>query len=258
MAKPVHPLSFSYRTPERESHSVVQTEATQINRDIHSASAISDTGSFHKEGLRWSSASSVDYTDLSEQIEPESSNAALAVPEVLKCGFCERYLTQRSPWSSRRILRSGDMPVTGVLSCRHVFHAECLEQTTPKTHKHDPPCPLCSRSEDENLPDRRAVSRLKNEFPRLKAFGEEGTSRSWSCGQAGDCVEGALHSQARNGMMLLNRSRLKKQLSMKGGNSGKDIDKLKKNGSSSQLAQSRRSADLPYPKSASGPVLKRW
>ncbi|XP_058107705.1 uncharacterized protein LOC131251171 [Magnolia sinica] len=60
-----------------------------------------------------------------------------------KCGLCGRHLRQRSPWSSYRIVRSGDMPIAGVLSCSHVFHAECLEETTPKTQIHDPPCPTC-------------------------------------------------------------------------------------------------------------------
>lgn len=61
----------------------------------------------------------------------------------IKCGLCDRCLSQRSPWGARRIIRTGDMPVAGVLSCCHVFHAECLDQITPKARKADPPCPVC-------------------------------------------------------------------------------------------------------------------
>ncbi|KAJ6349432.1 hypothetical protein OIU77_006920 [Salix suchowensis] len=38
------------------------------------------------------------------------------------------------------------MPTAGVLPCSHVFHAECLEQVTPKTQIHDPPCPSCLKT----------------------------------------------------------------------------------------------------------------
>ncbi|KAJ6384145.1 hypothetical protein OIU78_027449 [Salix suchowensis] len=63
-----------------------------------------------------------------------------------KCGVCGKLLWQKSPWSSHRIMRGSDMPTAGVLPCSHVFHAECLEQVTPKTQIHDPPCPLCLKT----------------------------------------------------------------------------------------------------------------
>ncbi|KAL2553255.1 uncharacterized protein Fot_06874 [Forsythia ovata] len=94
-----------------------------------------------------------------------------------RCGLCERFLSQISPWSSRRIVKSGDMPVAGVISCSHVFHAECLEQTTSKVCKNDPPCPICIRVEEENSPDQRVFSKLRNSFPRLKRFCEDGSSK---------------------------------------------------------------------------------
>ncbi|KAL6010250.1 hypothetical protein ACLOJK_000681 [Asimina triloba] len=60
-----------------------------------------------------------------------------------KCVLCWRLLRQRSPWSSHRIVRSGDLPVASVLCCSHVFHAECLEEMTPRSKIHDPSCPTC-------------------------------------------------------------------------------------------------------------------
>ncbi|XP_019053582.1 PREDICTED: uncharacterized protein LOC104602979 isoform X2 [Nelumbo nucifera] len=241
MSKPVHPLSFPTLTLE-----------------LHSASGFPEFGATtpQREALQWSSASSsIDFTDASEQLDSECFAPSCNPQEGFKCGLCDRFLSQRSPWSSRRIVRSGDMPVAGVLSCRHVFHAECLEQTTPKTQKHDPPCPLCARLE-ENVPEQRLVSRLKNGLPRLRPFCEDGPSRSWGCGQVGDCVEGALHGPPRNAMLLLNRSRLKKHLSMKGSSSKEIPEKLKKSGSY-VLSNSVDQGAVGCSRTA-GLTLKRW
>ena len=41
---------------------------------------------------------------------------------------------------------NADLPVTGVLVCGHVFHADCLEKVVlPYALKHDPPCPECEK-----------------------------------------------------------------------------------------------------------------
>nr|DAD31290.1 TPA_asm: hypothetical protein HUJ06_010141 [Nelumbo nucifera] len=221
----VHENNTSLHSDPKYTQNFVELQSTSGFSEI-------DASTPQREMLRWSSASSsLNFIDASEQLDSESSAPSCSPPEGFKCGLCDRFLSQRSPWSSsRRIVRSGDMPVTGVLSCCHVFHAECLDQTTPKAQKHDPPCPLCARLE-ENAPEQRLVSRLRNGLPRLRSFCEDGSSRSWGCGQVGDCVEGALHGIPCNAILLLNRSRLKKHLSMKG-NSSKEIpDKLKRSGS---------------------------
>lgn len=76
------------------------------------------------------------------------------------------------------------------------------------------------------------VSKLRNGFLKLKPCCEEGVSRTWSCAQARDYVEGASNAPRQNAMLLLNRNRIKKNLSLEGNSSGK----LKKSGSnSSQL-----------------------
>lgn len=215
LSKPIHPLSFPSDTTV-PGFSEVDT-ATPL-RDRHRLS---------------SGSGDIDFTD----VESDSFNRSCNPSDGFKCGLCERFLSQRSPWSSRRIVRSGDMPVAGVLSCLHVFHAECLEQTTPKMRKNDPPCPTCARSEEEN--EVRVCSKLRNGVPRLRPFREDGpsgSSRPWGCTQAGDCVEGALHAPPRNAMLLLNRNRIRKNLSLKG-NVGKEYPgKLRKSGTySSQL-----------------------
>ncbi|KAK9116699.1 hypothetical protein Sjap_015646 [Stephania japonica] len=243
ISKPIHPISFINQITEREDRGIETSAATP-----------------RREALQCSSDnSSIDFTDVSEQLDSEST-APYHEPEGSKCGLCNRLLSQRSPWSSRRIVRSGDMPVTGVLSCRHVFHADCLDQTTPKMQRHDPPCPVCAKLE-ENALEQPLISRLRNGLPRLKPFMEEGPStvRPWGCAQVGDCVEGALH--ASSSMMLLNRSRLRKHLSLKANSSKELPDKLRKSGSFSPRVFHEKSVQpeaVESSKLSAGPALKRW
>ncbi|XP_017221658.2 uncharacterized protein LOC108198414 [Daucus carota subsp. sativus] len=226
MSKPIHPLSLPYDMPARE------TLDTRPNGFSESDSSISQ-----RDKHQFSNASGdVDITDVSVPTEFYTSNQLHSLSEGFKCGLCERYLSQRSPWGSRSIVRSGDMPVAGILSCRHIFHAECLEQTTPKARRNDPPCPLCARENEVKSGEQRSCSKLRNSNPRLRPFREDGPSKPWGCAQAGDCVESALQAPPRNTMLLLNRSRIKKNLSLKG-NSGKEFPgKPRKSGTfSSQL-----------------------
>ncbi|XP_060215308.1 uncharacterized protein LOC132642066 isoform X2 [Lycium barbarum] len=226
MSKPIHPLSFptDTSTPRREaidslSAGFLELDASTPQRDKH----------------RLSSASgSLDLTEASESFQSDFLSKACNPSDGFRCGLCERFLSQRSPWSSRRIVRSGDMPVAGVLSCRHVFHAECLEQATPKSCKSDPPCPLCAKLEEgSSSPEQRVFSKF---FPRLKTFSEEGPSKPWGCAHSGDCVEGALQAQSHGTMLSLNKNRIRKNLSLKG-NSGKEFPGklIKTNTFSSQL-----------------------
>ncbi|XP_007046059.2 PREDICTED: uncharacterized protein LOC18610377 isoform X2 [Theobroma cacao] len=249
MSKPIHPLSFPKGTPT--------TEAS----DSAVAGFSDDAATPQRDAHRWSSASSSnDFADVSEPFESEIFNRSFIPSDGFKCGLCERFLSQRSPWSSRRIVRSSDMPVAGVLSCRHVFHAECLEQTTPKTRKNDPPCPICVRLEEQNSPEKQVISRLRNGLPRLRPFSEDGPSRTWGCAQVGDCVEGALHAPPRSTMLLLNRSRMKKNLFVKGNSSKEFPGKLRKSGSSSLQLFGGKSIDqgaVGCSNTIAGPSVKR-
>ncbi|KAL2226088.1 UNVERIFIED_CONTAM: hypothetical protein Sindi_1967500 [Sesamum indicum] len=221
MSKAIYPLSFPPETPTRESTGLPpaglpEFDAATPQRDRHHLS---------------SASGSIDLAEVPEPFEYDLSSRSRSPADCFRCGLCERFLSQRSPWSSRRIVKSGDMPVAGVLSCRHVFHAECLEQTTPKARKNDPPCPICVKIEEENSPDQRVFSKLRSSFPRLKPFCEDGPSKPWGCAQVGDCVEGALHTPTRNTLLSLNRSRFRKNLSLKG-NPGRECPgKIKKSGS---------------------------
>ncbi|KAL8533790.1 hypothetical protein ACS0TY_009981 [Phlomoides rotata] len=220
MSKAIHPLSFPSETPTRQSYSTapagtLEYGAITPQRDKHHLSSASN---------------SVDFNEAPESFEYDLLSRSRSPTDCSRCGLCERFLAQRSPWSSRRIVRSGDMPVAGVLSCRHVFHAECLDQTTPKARRNDPPCPICIKIEEENSPDQRIFSKLRSSFPRLKTFSEDSPTKQWGCVQAGDCVEGALHTPSRSSLLSLNRSRFRKTLSFKG-NAGREFPgKLRKSG----------------------------
>ncbi|CAI9275879.1 unnamed protein product [Lactuca saligna] len=197
------PLSFS---PTSEVLSVPHENRASISSNSDS-SDFAGRGCFmskpvhpvnsgiHDSDDRHRSSCEFEFSDVSEPIESDSLDRLSGGFD--KCGFCERFLSQRSPWSSRQIIRSGDFPVTGVLSCRHVYHVECLDQTTPKTHKGDPPCPICSKSESKkDSPEQRVLSKLKNGVP---------------------C----------NAMLLINQNRIKKGVLMKGSSGKEFAGKLK-------------------------------
>ncbi|KAF6146457.1 hypothetical protein GIB67_037757 [Kingdonia uniflora] len=65
------------------------------------------------------------------------------ITEDEKCGLCKRHMSEESSCRSHNISY-----ITAVLSCRHVFHAECLDRTTTKTEIEDPPCPVCMKTTD--------------------------------------------------------------------------------------------------------------
>lgn len=262
MSKPVYPVSFPDQTPEVEEVSG-SLSATNSNRAFISEpqyfSRFLDSSNHQRDPLGWSSGSSVDFTDVSEQMEHEFAGfSANSISDGSKCGLCERHLSQRSPWGSRRIIRSGDMPIAGVLSCWHVYHAECLERITPKTCINDPPCPLCERTVD-GAHEQRVISKMRIGMPRLRSLGEEGQSRSWSCVQVGDCVEGALHASPRKNA-LPRQGRLKRHLSLKGSPVKEMTEKSKGGMCSSRGSRRVKLVDHDAAGSSKTPTssLKRW
>lgn len=217
--QPIHPLSLPVEVGGRVA------DKLEFARSSDADAAIAQRDS----QPRSSSSSNSDYVDISELVDFENTGRSFIQSDGFRCGLCERFLSQRSPWSSHRIVRSKDLPVAGVLSCRHVFHGECLEQSTPKARKTDPPCPVCLRLEAENSSEQLVFSKHRNGFPRLRPFSEDGPSRAWSCTQVGDCVEGALHaSPGNNTMMLFNRNHIRKNLPSKTNSSKEFSGKLRK------------------------------
>ncbi|KAM0953875.1 putative transcription factor C2H2 family [Dioscorea sansibarensis] len=181
MSKPVYPLVF--RNPVSDGEATEPLDGSIGGKTGHLNSNSTSTNSslspdlkFHKiltelqkmeaspepgassrrEGFRWSNASSYydfgfegDAIDIMEHISEKPSRSPYDSARYQKCGICDRFLWQKSPWSSSRIVKSGDLPVTGVLPCGHVFHAECLEETTPKAQVHEPPCAVCLKGDND-------------------------------------------------------------------------------------------------------------
>ncbi|KAJ4889926.1 RING/U-box superfamily protein [Raphanus sativus] len=197
----------------------------------HPSDNARETTSDSADACSWSSGTtnSVDSVDVPEPVlewDNNSSRSQQVASSTFKCGLCNRYISQKSPWGSRSIMRNRDMPVTGVLPCQHVFHAECLDQSTPKTHGNDPPCPVCTKQEGEQS------NRSHNFVQRLKPLCEDGVAtRQWGCAQVGDCVESAVNVPPRNTILMINKNRMRKNLSLRGNSSKDSPRKIKKSNS---------------------------
>ncbi|KAK8529954.1 hypothetical protein V6N12_060717 [Hibiscus sabdariffa] len=71
--------------------------------------------------------------------------------DLQTCGVCSKPVLEKSLWSSQKIIISNELPVVAVLTCGHVYHAECLEHMIPETDKYDPACPICTLGEKKAL-----------------------------------------------------------------------------------------------------------
>ncbi|XP_006650018.1 uncharacterized protein LOC102715277 [Oryza brachyantha] len=276
MSKPVYPLVF--RNPVSEAEASGMPEASNAGRTTPSEdsplwrrSLASPELKFHnalsefrkveaspepntssrREGFRWSNASSYEFgydgdaIEISDHISVESQRSPTSSVRFLKCGLCERFLRQKSPWTSNRIVRNSDMPVAAVLPCRHIFHADCLEESTPKSQAHEPPCPLCTRGTDDegcvpfseplHVALRSARRNQGNSFPLGGAGGSTSANPSRN-DHALKRNQSAL--VARQGGAMF-RNRFKKQFPFKG-RFGKDLFAgrvFRKVGSSSSSGQ---------------------
>ncbi|CAI0437932.1 unnamed protein product [Linum tenue] len=71
--------------------------------------------------------------------------------DLQTCGICLKLLTEKSVWSTRKLIASNELSVVAVLTCGHAYHAECLETLTPEITKYDPSCPICTLGEKQTL-----------------------------------------------------------------------------------------------------------
>eukprot|EP01018_Ginkgo_biloba_P000389 Gb_07419 [translate_table: standard] len=223
MSKPVYPMPFPAQATETEGHganpmsSSNRLTSTQcrnsfrwpdnsVHHEPKCFGGFSEFGSMQafpehgtaaqRERFGWISVSSPDFgwdrespvQAVMTDVDPKYIfGSASSSSEGFKCGLCERWLSQKSPWSSHRMIRCGDFPASGVLSCGHVYHADCLEQTIPESQKHDPPCPSCAGAPNtplSNIEQSASVSRQQlisssgGKFPRFGITKDKSPSTS--------------------------------------------------------------------------------
>lgn len=82
--------------------------------------------------------------------------------DLQNCGACSKLLTERSSFSSQKIVPNNELSVVAVLVCGHVYHAECLETMTLEADRFDPACPVCMVGEKQ-------VSKMSRKALRVEA-----------------------------------------------------------------------------------------
>ncbi|XP_061362196.1 uncharacterized protein LOC133305949 [Gastrolobium bilobum] len=126
--------------------------------DMHSLGGSSDgwsrpgfselMGTSHKE--RWS-FDSESFGFNCDRLVRSGGRFSTSPVDWQTCGICSKLLTEKSCWSTQKIIASNDLAVVSVLICGHVYHAECLEFMTPEIDKYDPACPVCTFGEKQTL-----------------------------------------------------------------------------------------------------------
>ncbi|KAI4295492.1 hypothetical protein L6164_035535 [Bauhinia variegata] len=109
-----------------------------------------------------------------EKLARSSSRSSTSPVDLQTCGVCSRLLTEKSSWSTQKIIATNDLSVVAVLICGHVYHAECLESMTPEINKYDPACPVCTFGEKQTL--KLSEKALKAEMD-LKARSKKSRNR---------------------------------------------------------------------------------
>ncbi|KAF9676048.1 hypothetical protein SADUNF_Sadunf09G0098000 [Salix dunnii] len=112
-------------------------------------------------------------------------NSAFPLVDLRTCGVCSKQLTEKSLWSSQKLIASNELSVVAVLTCGHVYHAECLEVLTPEIDKYDPACPFCILGEKQAF--KLSQKALKTEMD-LKARNKKLRSRVVDSDLDGDFI----------------------------------------------------------------------
>lgn len=116
--------------------------------DTWSIPALSDLMTTRRE--RWSFDSEASGFSR-DKITTRSSgrNSRSLSLDLQTCGICTKLLTEKSSWgwNSQKIISTNELAVVSVLTCGHVYHAECLDYMTPEFNKYDPGCPVCTFGE---------------------------------------------------------------------------------------------------------------
>ncbi|XP_061362993.1 uncharacterized protein LOC133306674 [Gastrolobium bilobum] len=109
-----------------------------------------------------------------ERLARSNSWFSASPVDLQTCGVCSKLLTEKSSWSTQKIIASNDLSVVAVLICGHIYHAECLETMTPDINKYDPACPVCTFGEKQTM--KLSEKALKAEMD-LKARNKKSKNR---------------------------------------------------------------------------------
>ncbi|XP_011047870.1 PREDICTED: uncharacterized protein LOC105142103 [Populus euphratica] len=112
-------------------------------------------------------------------------NSSFPSVDLQTCGICLKLLTEKSLWSSQKLIASNELSVVAVLTCGHAYHAECLEALTPEIDKYDPACPFCTLGEKQAF--KLSQKALKTETD-LKARNKKLRSRVVDSDLDGDSI----------------------------------------------------------------------
>ncbi|KZV53367.1 hypothetical protein F511_06509 [Dorcoceras hygrometricum] len=147
-------FSLSEKTPSLQP-SALANDSTRGSSDISSDSASIPASSelMKSRRERWSFDSETSSISLGKVIRSSGRNSKFPSFDLQTCGICARLLTERSAWgwNNTKIISTNELTVVSVLTCGHVFHAECLDCMTPEIHKFDPICPVCTHGEKHTL-----------------------------------------------------------------------------------------------------------
>lgn len=109
------------------------------------ASSQRDRSSFDNENLKI----------FGSNLQPKGNQTT----DIQTCGICSKLLKEKSPWSTHKIVSTNDLPISAVLVCGHVYHAECLETSTSETDIYDPPCQVCLNNVERLVLKQPGISR---------------------------------------------------------------------------------------------------
>ncbi|CAL1353571.1 unnamed protein product [Linum trigynum] len=108
--------------------------------------------------------------------------------DLQACGVCLKLLTERSAWSTQKLIANNELSVVAVLTCGHAYHAECLETLTPEMSKYDPSCPICTLGEKQTL--KLCQRAMKAEMDLKAAKNKRSRSRVVDSDADGDSLNG--------------------------------------------------------------------
>lgn len=133
------------RIPSHKSHSSSISEESSFL--LPGWSNRSNRGSNGGSSNSWSISASTELMTAShrERLSLDSRISSSPHTYVQTCGVCSKLVTKTCEMNKYQL------SVIAVLVCGHVYHGECLENSTPEVSRYDPVCPVCTFGEKKTL-----------------------------------------------------------------------------------------------------------